>query len=335
MENLTYTSRDTEEVNKPAPDINETASPKKFDDPMITANGEVRGHVDLVKLETLWINTGTLCNIECTNCYIESSPKNDRLVYITHAEVAAYLDEIAREAMGTREIGITGGEPFMNREIIAIMEDCLTRGFELIVLTNAMRPMMRFKKELLALHAKFGQQLTMRVSVDHFSKIFHEEERGPRTWQPMLEGLKWLSENGFTLDIAGRTRWGENEDKLRDGYAQFFAKNNIAIDAQNHKQLVLFPEMEPETNIPEITTACWDILNVNPNDMMCASSRMVVKRKGADKPAVIACTLLPYEDEFEFASTLTESAKRVQLNHPFCSKFCVLGGGACSVKGED
>ena len=335
MENLTHSSHDLSRDKTQAPDKNEPKAQQKFDDPMTTANGEVRGYVDLVKLETLWINTGTLCNIECTNCYIESSPKNDRLVYITHDEVTAYLDEIEREAMGTREIGITGGEPFMNREIIAIMEECLSRGFDLIVLTNAMRPMMRFKKELLALVERYHAQLTLRVSIDHYSKMFHEEERGPRTWQPMLEGLKWLSDNGFTLDIAGRTRWGENEGKLREGYAKFFVENNITVDASSQKQLVLFPEMAPETSVPEITTDCWDILSVNPNDMMCATSRMVVKRKGAEKPAVIACTLLPYEDEFEFDSTLADSAKRVQLNHPFCSKFCVLGGGACSVKNDD
>ena len=53
---------------------------EKFTDPYVTAKGEERGFVDLTSLDTLWINTGTLCNIECVNCYIESSPRNDRLV---------------------------------------------------------------------------------------------------------------------------------------------------------------------------------------------------------------------------------------------------------------
>lgn len=304
---------------------------RKFDDPLITAKGEERGYVDLHALNTLWINTGTLCNIECLNCYIESSPRNDRLVYITHEEVLTYLNEIEVDQLGTTEIGITGGEPFMNRDIIKIMRSCLERGFALIVLTNAMRPMMRFKDELLALNEQFGKQMTLRVSVDHYSQTLHEEERGANTWSPMLEGLTWLSKNKFTLDIAGRTRWGEQEDELRRGYSALFAAHDIHIDASSRKQLVLFPEMEPNKEVPEITTACWDILNVDPKTIMCANSRMVVKRKGANKPAVIACTLLPYEKEFEYAATLKESAKRVQLNHSFCSKFCVLGGGACSV----
>jgi sulfatase maturation enzyme AslB (radical SAM superfamily) len=277
---------------------------------------------------------GTLCNIECANCYIESSPHNDALVYITYDEVAAYLDEIKSENIGTSEIGITGGEPFMNRDILKIMEECLSRGFSLIVLTNAMQPMQRPKiiNGLLDLKERFGDLLTMRVSVDHFQKDMHEEERGKGAWDPMIKGLIWLSENGFHIDIAGRTRWGEHEADLRTGFAELFEQHSINIDAHDKKQLVLFPEMDENAQVPEITTSCWDILGSQPQDIMCANSRMVVKRKGADKPAVIACTLLPYDEEFEFESTLKESAERVYLNHPHCAKFCVLGGGACSVK---
>ncbi|MBA4783936.1 MAG: radical SAM protein [Rhizobiales bacterium] len=329
MEHLTPARTTADSENSVQAD---QAGPRKFTNPFVTATGEARGHVDLARLETLWINTGTLCNIECKNCYIESSPKNDRLAYISLGEVTAYLDEIEALGMGTREIGLTGGEPFMNRETIDIMTLCLERGYNLIVLTNAMRPMMRFKSRLLALRERFADQMTLRISVDHYSRMLHEDERGPRTWLPMLEGLQWLSDNGFSIDIAGRTRWGENETKLRDGFARLFAEHGIKVDAASTKQLVLFPEMAPEQSVPEITTACWGILNVDPNSIMCATSRMVVKRRGADKPSVVACTLLPYSEDFEFAATLADSAKRVQLNHPFCSKFCVLGGGSCSAK---
>ena len=94
-------------------------------------------------MRTLWINTGSLCNITCRNCYIESSPENDRLAYITRAEAAAYLDEIARDRWPVTEIGFTGGEPFMNPDFIAMLGDALASGFSVLVLTNAMQPMLR------------------------------------------------------------------------------------------------------------------------------------------------------------------------------------------------
>ena len=74
----------------------------KFMNPDRTAKGEPRATVALKRLETLWINTGTLCNITCRNCYIESSPTNDRLAYISAAEVLPFLTE-ARDARHARD----------------------------------------------------------------------------------------------------------------------------------------------------------------------------------------------------------------------------------------
>ena len=304
----------------------------KFSHSDLTAKGEQRARVGLTKLRTLWFNTGTLCNLACINCYIESTPKNDRLVYLTHEEAVAYLDEVRDNNLDTEEIGITGGEPFMNPDILKIMETSLERGFNLLVLTNAMRPMMKCAEGLLRLHEIYGEQMTLRVSVDHFKQALHEEERGPNSWQPMMKGLQWLSEHGFNIDVAGRTRWGEEEQELREGFAAFFEEYKIAVDAYDKKRLILFPEMEDNDDVPEITTACWGILDVDPADMMCASSRMVVKHKGDAKPSVQACTLLAYDQQFNLGETLTDASRPVPLNHRFCAKFCVLGGGACSVK---
>ena len=314
-------------------DIN-PLDPRKFQDPDITAKGEPRAYVSLNKLETLWFNTGTLCNLTCVNCYIESSPRNDRLVYITAEEVRDYLDEIERDGLGTREIGFTGGEPFMNPDIVEMMEECLFRGFEVLVLTNAMRQMMKLADRLIGLRERYGKQLAVRVSIDHYSRELHEKERGLRTWETTIEGLKWLSENGFNIAVAGRTYWGESEESLRDGYARLFTEMNVNVDAQDPIQLVLFPEMDETIDVPEITTQCWDILGISPDDIMCASSRMVVKRKGEEPPAVLSCTLLPYDPEFEMGETLAEASGDVKLNHLHCAKFCVLGGGSCS-KSQD
>ena len=304
----------------------------KFTDPYETKDGSPRAHVALRELTTLWLNTGTLCNLSCDHCYIESTPSNDRLSYLTLDEVLPFLNEIEEEGYGTKEIGITGGEPFMNPEILAIMEACLKRGFSVLVLTNAMRPMMRprIQEGLLDLKKDFKAQLTIRVSIDHFKQSLHEKERGPGSWLPMIEGLQWLSSNKFRVDIAGRTSWAECESELRKGYEQLFKEHAICIDAQDANRLTLFPEMDASQDVPEITTECWQILGVSPNDMMCANSRMVVKRKGEIRPSVMACTLLAYDDRFNLGSSLQEASHSVHLNHPHCAKFCVLGGGSCS-----
>jgi uncharacterized Fe-S cluster-containing radical SAM superfamily protein len=304
--------------------------PAKFKDALVTAKGEERAHVGLRGLETLWFNTGTLCNLTCRNCYIESSPRNDRLVYLTAAEVAEYLDQIQREHHPTKLIGFTGGEPFMNRELPAMLDDVLARGFKAMVLTNAMKPMHKMKPALLDLRQRYGRNLTLRVSVDHHGRALHEAERGTRSWKPTIEGLVWLADNGFQVHVAGRRFSDEREEQVRDGYARLFGELGVPIDAGDPVALVLFPEMDATVDVPEITTACWGILKKSPDSVMCASARMVLKRKGAEKPAVVACTLLPYDPQFELGHTLAESVGAVRLNHPHCAKFCVLGGAACS-----
>jgi len=304
--------------------------PRKFQDPFLTAKGELRAQVALGSLDTLWFNTGTLCNLTCQHCYIESSPKNDRLVYLTAAEVAEYLDEIEAGGLATSLIGFTGGEPFMNPELAAMLEDVLSRGFRALVLTNAMKPMVKCKPSLLKLRDRFGDGLTIRVSIDHYGPRVHEVERGKRSWRPTIDGLLWLARNGFSPHVASRRLSGEPEAAIRSGFAALFAELGVAIDAADPVALTVFPEMDAAADVPEITEACWGILGKSPESVMCASSRMVVKRKGEAHPVVFACTLLPYDPRFELGRTLAVASKAVPLNHPHCAKFCVLGGGACS-----
>ncbi len=302
----------------------------KFSDPLRTAKGERRASVAMTGLDTLWFNTGTLCNLACINCYIESSPTNDALVYISRAHVARFLDEIAADALPTREIGFTGGEPFMNPEFLPMLNDTLERGFHALVLSNAMKPMRRHETALLALRDRFASRLTIRVSLDHHTRIAHEAERGPGSWDAGTGGLQWLSANGFSIAVAGRLLPGETMDQAREDYARLFGELGIRIDAKDQARLVLFPEMDESKDIAEITTECWGILNQNPADIMCATSRMVVHRKGEAEPRVAACTLIPYDAGFDMGGNLAQASRPVALNHPHCARFCVLGGASCS-----
>jgi hypothetical protein len=304
--------------------------PRKFRDPLVTADGARRAHVALKLLETLWFNTGTLCNLTCQNCYIESSPKNDLLVYLSATEVGRYLDEIETLRLGTSLIGFTGGEPFMNRDLPAMLEDVLARGLDAIVLTNAMKPMHHQKRALLALRERYGNRLTLRVSLDHYGAAVHDLERGKRSWGPTIDGLKWLAENGFLLNVASRFLSGESESALRDGFRRLFADLDVPLDADDPVALTIFPEMDAAADVPEITEACWGILHKSPDSVMCATSRMVVKHKGAATPSVVACTLLPYDPLWDLGPNLADASGPVRLNHPHCAKFCVLGGAACS-----
>ncbi len=319
--------------------MNRSASPlspdhglRPFEDRHTTADGQPRASVPLTALTTLWFNTGTLCNIACRNCYIDSSPTNDSLVWLTLDDVRGYLDEIAADGWPVREIGFTGGEPFMNPDMPAMAELALKRGFRVLILTNAMRPMMRPRvmAALERLIAAWGDRLTFRVSIDHPEPALNDSVRGAGSHAGTLKGLLWLRDQGARLAIAGRDLWEEGAEAMRARFAAFIARHRLPIDAHDPAQLVLFPEMDASAPVPEITTACWGILGKDPSEVMCASSRMVVRRKGADGPVVLSCTLLPYDPQFEMGPRLADAGGEVHLNHPHCARFCVLGGASCS-----
>lgn len=302
---------------------------KKWENLYTTADNKERGVVSFNKLNTLWFNTGTLCNLSCDNCYIESSPSNDRLVYLTLDDVKLYTDEIRENNWKLESFGITGGEPFLNPHIIEILRECLSLNIPVLVLTNAHKVIKRWEKHLLELKEEFGDLLRLRISLDHYTKEVHEGERGQNTFATTIKSMKWLHLNDFHISIAGRSLFEENEKTARDGYQALLDKNQFNLEL-SPDSLVIFPEMNATEDVPEITTDCWNILKVSPNDQMCATQRMIVKRKNESKPKVLSCTLIAYNKDFELGHTLKESFRDIHLNHPYCSKFCVLGGASCS-----
>ncbi|HMN71575.1 MAG TPA: radical SAM protein [Rhodoblastus sp.] len=294
------------------------------------ASGGPPARVELAALETLWINTGSRCNLACAACFMESTPRNDALAYMSARDVSNFLDEIAREKLGARTIGFTGGEPFLNRDLPKMLEDVLARGHEALALTNAMKPMRRREAALRALRETYGARLALRVSLDHYSRDLHELERGPDSFAPTLDGLAWLARENFAVSVAGRLYSGEPEAIVRAGYARLFAECGLALDAHDPAALLLFPEMGAAATPVRITDATLENMGKSRNDLMCAGARMAIRRKGADAPVIVACTLLPYDSAFEMGETLAAARGPVELTHAHCATFCVFGGASCA-----
>ena len=299
-----------------------------FTNKKFTKDGKPRARVSLLDLETLWFNTGTLCNLQCKKCYIKSSPRNDYLEYLRLEEVYKHLKDIKNLKLNTKLVGFTGGEPFMNPDIIKMLSLSLSYGFNVLLLTNAMRPMMLKSKLMSQLLNR--DRLTVRVSIDHYTKDKHERIRGENTWENVILGLKWLTNNNFNVTVASRKENGEADDTARLGFKKLFFNHNINIDAMNTEKLVLFPEMDNRKDVIEISDSCWDILKKSPEETMCSRSRMIVKKKHQKESKVLACTLITEDENFELGNTIQSAKKHVYLNHPFCSQFCVLGNSSCS-----
>ncbi len=302
---------------------------KVFSNLLTNADGKKRAHVTLKKLDTLWFNTGSLCNISCKGCYIESSPTNKKIEYITLNDVKHYIEQILDLNLGTKLIGFTGGEPFLNPSIIDILDFTLVKNFKVLLLTNAMKPMINKSSKLIQIKNK--KNLTIRVSMDHYTAAQHELIRGKNSWIPLINGLKWLHQKNFNIDLACRILEGENELDMRKGFQELIKKLSLNIDAFNPSNLVIFPEMKINALTPEISEDCWSVIDKSKDTVMCSNSRMVVKKRDNPKPVILSCTLITNDKDFELGNNFKTAKDTTYLKHPYCSQFCVLGNSKCAI----
>ena len=107
---------------------------------------------------------------------------------------------------------------------------------------------------------RYGERLTIRVSIDHYGRQVHELERGKRSWAPRSTGLSGWRATAFHSTSPSRRLSGEPEEDIRAGFAELFAELDVAIDAGDPIALMVFPEMDAAADVPEITEACWGIL---------------------------------------------------------------------------
>ena len=166
-----------------------------------------------------------------------------------------------------------------------MLDDVLSRGFDALVLTNAMKPMRRLRPQLLALRetlwrrgcASACRSTTTRRRCTRRSAGGEAGRRRSMAWSG------WRATGSPSTSPAGASPVSRKPE-LRAGFARLFAELDVPIDAADPVRLMLFPEMDAQRDVPEITTACWGILHKSPDDVMCASARMVVKRKDAATP---------------------------------------------------
>ena len=169
----------------------------------------------------------------------------------------------------------------------------------------------------------------MRVSVDHYTRALHEHERGPRSWKPTIDGMRWLAETA-SRHVAGRLFSGEAEDDVRAGYARLFARRASDRCPRSRSSWCCFRRWMRASMCPEITEACWGILG------KVAGGRdvRVVPHGGEAQGRRRACRArlhaAPLRRAVRTGRDTGRSVRPVALNHPHCAKFCVLGGAACS-----
>jgi uncharacterized Fe-S cluster-containing radical SAM superfamily protein len=183
--------------------------------------------VPLLSLDTVWFQVaGTLCNLTCHHCFISCGPGNRSHEMMARAEVARYLEEVVD--LGVKDLYFTGGEPFLNREILGILEDAL-RVAPTTVLTNATLIDDRRAGDLAAIARATRYSFEVRVSLDGLTPETNDPIRGEGTFRTTIRGAEALHRAGIEPILTVAQTWNDEEDTgLRERFHALLRSLGIA-----------------------------------------------------------------------------------------------------------
>ena len=281
--------------------------------------------VPLTSLDQLWFQVaGTVCNLRCTHCFISCSPDNHSFWFMTREQVRTSLEESA--GMGVKEYYFTGGEPFMNHEMVGILDDTLQYG-PATVLTNATLLPPRRVEELRRISQGRCHPLELRVSVDGPTPAINDALRGEGSFERAMEGVRSLVTAGFRPIITTMQSWPCEEmacmlQSFRDGLgAVGYAEPRLKV----LPPLLIGEEAErnrgyrPDERVTHEMMHGYDL-----DQLLCTRARLVTAA------GVYACPILLDYPSARLADTLTEA---VGVSARLCESACYtcyVNGAICS-----
>jgi molybdenum cofactor biosynthesis enzyme MoaA len=280
--------------------------------------------LSLSHLDHLWFQVaGTLCNLTCHHCFINCSPKNDSFGFLGLEEVKRHLEESV--ALGVKEYYFTGGEPFLNRDMVPILIEALRYG-PATVLTNGTVFKDPWLHQLADAERSSRYALEFRVSIDGFSAETNDPIRGAGTFQRALHGIVQLVAHGFLPIITATRTWSDCEEEQIVG--QFVAMLKAAGYARPRLKILPSLQIGAEQQrthgyraTERVTQAMFE--DYDASQLVCAHSRVVTDR------GVYVCPILIDSADARLGATLDDANRPYALGHGACYT-CYQYGAICS-----
>ena len=280
--------------------------------------------VGLESLDELWFQVaGTRCNLECSHCFISCSPSNDKFGYLSLETVRHHLEDSVQH--GVREYYFTGGEPFLNKELVPILELTLQYG-PATVLTNATFLKPEWVQALRKAEDASVYCLEFRVSIDGPDSATNDPIRGEGTFDKAVNGVALLVEAGF-LPIITMTRvWDEGDDQKVLG--QF--RELLARHGYHRARLKILPrlkigaEADRTEGYGQFDRVTHELLEeFDLGQLICNHSRVVTDR------GIAVCPILLDSPDAIMGETLDDADRDFPLAHGACFT-CYQYGAICT-----
>ena len=280
--------------------------------------------VPLLALDCLWFQVaGTVCNLRCEHCFISCAPNNHSFWFLDLDTVVAYLEE--SKSWGVKEYYYTGGEPFMNKDLLPMLERTLSIG-PASVLTNATLIPEKTALRLAEINDASPFSLELRVSLDGPSAETNDPIRGEGTFDRAMEGIRRLVEHGFLPIVTAAQLWCAQDDAA---IYQSFVEALHAI-GYDRPRIKILPSLHigreahrsrSYSDDERVTAAMMEDFDVS--QLLCSSARIVTDR------GLYVCPILIDQDDARLGADLDEAARPYALRHRACFT-CWMNGAICS-----
>jgi MoaA/NifB/PqqE/SkfB family radical SAM enzyme len=184
------------------------------------ATGQMSGRV--------WMYSNYHCNLACSYCLTESAPKVPARLLD-----AQRMRRVVHEAaeLGFTGIGITGGEPFLLRELPGLLAE-FGQILPVVVLTNATL----FSPGLLRRMAPLAElPVRVQISLDRPDPVANDEMRGPENFRNVVEAIPRLVELGIGVRIATTLEHDEIRRGLTDDHERLCALHRqLGVSDDDH-----------------------------------------------------------------------------------------------------
>ncbi|NQY65944.1 MAG: radical SAM protein [Alteromonadaceae bacterium] len=297
----------------------------KSNDWHVTSGGEPRGYIQPGQLTELWFHTGTRCNLDCEFCLEGSSPGDKRLGSPTLDEIKPFIDQAIN--MGVEQFSFTGGEPFLVKDIIKML-DYASQHKPVLVLTNGTSPLFK-RLDKLSLLVNNPYPISLRISLDHPDPERHDLYRGIGSFEKSIAGMRALHQLGFHISLARQMEKNEDKEQVEQDFRDLLNLNGLPDDLT----IIAFPDFLTPGSLPDVPEISEHCMTHYQNEesrtrFMCSSSKMVVKRNGLMK--IYACTLVDDDLEYELGGDLKSSQQqKISMKHHRCYS-CFNYGASCS-----
>lgn len=280
--------------------------------------------VEVAHLDDLWFQvSGTLCNLSCHHCFISCHPKNKSFGFLTLDQVRARLSESV--SLGVKEYYFTGGEPFLNPEMVPILQATLKYG-PATVLTNGTVLKDDWLRSLARAEADSRYSLEFRVSIDGFTAAVNDPIRGDGTFDRAIRGVAKLVAAGFLPIITAARTWPiEQDHEVISSFTDMLRGCGYKRPRLKILPTLQLGEEENRTcgyrESERVDAQMMD--GFDASQLVCEHSRIVTDR------GVHVCPILIEAEDSLLGDTLADSLIPFALGHGACYT-CYQYGAICT-----